>query len=533
MGFCGIALHPSAIERVDRAEVAMKKLQVLSCVIAVSFVAAETRGQTTLSRGQTPFLGSGFSASVGSGARALAMGGAFIAIADDSTASSWNPAGLCVLERPEASVVVQAGSSFTTDFSAFAFSDVLAPISLTESDSASQFKATGTTLDFASVTYPFRVGSLKLVPQFNYQRVTNFSLTPSIPNLSYSGSFNAPGLFDLAYQGATNLGGSGSGGLDVYAISLGVSANPRIYIGVAFNLWRKGAQLSRATNLSESDTFTFPDGSSGQVPFTSARTLNVTSTFKGTSVNVGLLVKPIDQLHIGAVYKSRFNMSYTSSTTDVTNGNSSVTGSTTDSTSISDNGTVRWPQTFGFGLAVLPTDVLTLSADFTTSNWSNATYNVTRTRTDTPSGQPPTTTTTQGTELFPTLADPNQPEQAGLNTRQVDTQQFRFGAEYAIKKPGFMSLVALPLRAGAFTDRQLYKDTAPGLGNVNFYGVTGGFGLVWSHFTLDFAYVHESGSFRSGDFSETFPSGEVVSHTADAQDKFHSNQFYASTTVRF
>ena len=34
---------------------------------------------------------------VGSGARALGMGGAFIAIADDATAASWNPGGLIQL----------------------------------------------------------------------------------------------------------------------------------------------------------------------------------------------------------------------------------------------------------------------------------------------------------------------------------------------------------------------------------------------------------------------------------------------------
>ena len=42
---------------------------------------------------------------VGSGARALGMGGAFIAIADDATAASWNPGGLTQLERPEMSLV--------------------------------------------------------------------------------------------------------------------------------------------------------------------------------------------------------------------------------------------------------------------------------------------------------------------------------------------------------------------------------------------------------------------------------------------
>ena len=41
---------------------------------------------------------------VGSGARALGQS-AFIAVADDATAASWNPAGLINLERPEASFV--------------------------------------------------------------------------------------------------------------------------------------------------------------------------------------------------------------------------------------------------------------------------------------------------------------------------------------------------------------------------------------------------------------------------------------------
>ncbi len=41
----------------------------------------------------------------GVGARALAMGGAFTALADDATASYWNPAGLTQLERREISLM--------------------------------------------------------------------------------------------------------------------------------------------------------------------------------------------------------------------------------------------------------------------------------------------------------------------------------------------------------------------------------------------------------------------------------------------
>src|SRR5262245_10423641 len=42
----------------------------------------------------------------GSGARAAGMGNAFIAVSDDGTAASWNPAGLSQLRRPELSVVL-------------------------------------------------------------------------------------------------------------------------------------------------------------------------------------------------------------------------------------------------------------------------------------------------------------------------------------------------------------------------------------------------------------------------------------------
>ena len=44
---------------------------------------------------------------VGSGARAMSKGNAFIAVADDATAASWNPGGLTQLQEPEWSFAVE------------------------------------------------------------------------------------------------------------------------------------------------------------------------------------------------------------------------------------------------------------------------------------------------------------------------------------------------------------------------------------------------------------------------------------------
>lgn len=58
---------------------------------------------------------------VGVGARGLAMGGAYTALADDAAALAWNPAGLAALERREASAShAELGESVRHDFAAYA-----------------------------------------------------------------------------------------------------------------------------------------------------------------------------------------------------------------------------------------------------------------------------------------------------------------------------------------------------------------------------------------------------------------------------
>ncbi len=61
--------------------------------------------------------------SLGVGARALGMGGAFVGVADDVTACFWNPAGLCQLTQRELSLMHAEtfGSLLNQDFAAVVF----------------------------------------------------------------------------------------------------------------------------------------------------------------------------------------------------------------------------------------------------------------------------------------------------------------------------------------------------------------------------------------------------------------------------
>ena len=92
---------------------------------------------------------------LGVGARALGMGGAFLARPDDATAATWNPAGLSYLRRPEVSVVGNTLSAHST-----------LGLDTTHGNAS--------TLDFLAITYPLSFGGSAGSAQISYQRAIPF-----------------------------------------------------------------------------------------------------------------------------------------------------------------------------------------------------------------------------------------------------------------------------------------------------------------------------------------------------------------------
>ena len=99
---------------------------------------------------------------VGSGARAVGMGGAFIAVADDATAASWNPAGLTQLKKPEFSFALSYFSR-RDDFS-----------SSNHPETGGVQKSLSKDLNYFSVAYPFKLLQRNMIVSLNYQLLYEF-----------------------------------------------------------------------------------------------------------------------------------------------------------------------------------------------------------------------------------------------------------------------------------------------------------------------------------------------------------------------
>src|SRR5439155_8620866 len=104
----------------------------------------------------------------GSGARAAGMANAFVAVSDDGTAASWNPAGLAQLRKPEFSLVYEVNanglqvSGIRSPDDRFAFSNY-------------GFDDSRASLDFASATVPFTIAGKPVMVQLGWQRLYQLS----------------------------------------------------------------------------------------------------------------------------------------------------------------------------------------------------------------------------------------------------------------------------------------------------------------------------------------------------------------------
>ena len=405
----------------------------------------------------------------GSGARALGQGGAFIAVADDTTAASWNPAGLIQLERPELSIV---GAFLTTyqDFSVNKDEQGLAG-GIGDED------VTRWDLNFASVSYPFRFLKKNFVTSLNYHQIYDFHVDLSI-NQSISDLTSIP--FDLNRQ----VDFKSSGGIGALTPSIAVLLLPKLSVGLAINIFDD--EFFNSFSWNESITSRGEGNIGTSKVSTLFRSKTSTRDYHGVNVSIGTLWDIWEWKEKLLTFGAVFHSPYTARFDQHTKGFSKSTIARQRSQSFifeqDSRNKMDWPMSIGMGLGFRYTDALSFSFDVTWTDWSEWVQKTKVSRVD-------------GTRVN---ISPNNVRPIGGGTEHDeidDTFAVRFGTEYLL----FREKAVIALRGGLFYEPRPSQGspTRFDLNNnptkfngkpTDVWGFSLGAGLTTTRFSLDAAY---------------------------------------------
>lgn len=379
---------------------------------------------------------------VGAGARALGAGGAFIAVADDATAASWNPGGLIQLEKPEISIV--GSYSYRKEDQIFG-----------NTPEASGSKSTSSSdLNFLSLAYPFSLFNRNMIVSLTYQNLFDF-------NREARSSFSQDdGVLFLD----RNLDFRNDGKLSAVGLSYAVSLTPEFSLGLTFNFWedwfgnhgwKEIRQESTTGILVDPDPFFPPVG----LIFEDLTKKEY--SFSGFNANLGFLWRVTENLTLGGVLKTPFTADLDIDTTRTTLFEFEGAPDTPETKITHDNFDLEMPLSYGIGLSYRFSDTFTASADIYRTEWDDFLQ-------DGPSGK---TSPITGLSEAESNIDP--------------TTQVRVGCEYLF----INSQYVIPLRGG------LFYDPAPAIGSPDdIYGVSIGSGIVWRGIIFDMAYQYRWGN---------------------------------------
>lgn len=410
---------------------------------------------------------------VGSGARALGLGGSFIAMADDATAASWNPAALMQLRKPEVALVL-SGTQLSED----------ANFSVTGDSSSNTTESNGVNYFAVSAPCSAETCGKNMVFSVNYQRLYDLSRDWDL-NISRS----SPDT--IAQQQYRQNGALYAAGLS-YAVQLSSNFN----LGLTLNYWDEVLGQNGFTRTNNAILVGLPPSSSF-----SEIDVQVESDFSGVNFNLGALWTPYQKnekkLTVGFVYKSEFEGDFNTSTQFYAEtGNSSAPDSVfVQQYEFNTDSTLTMPSSFGVGFAYQNNDALTTSIDFYWTDWKSFKL-----------------TGEDGVEV------------SAITNRPIDetdiksTVQVRIGGEYRIISQSIGANYIIPIRAGFFYDPVIGDNS-----NEDGYGIALGSGIAYEHWVFDIAYQYRWAK-ELGQSSQ-----QQLGLSFDLQE----HQVYASSFYRF
>ena len=270
------------------------------------------------------------------GARATGIGGAFMSIADDATASEANPAGLTTLLRPELSVEGKA-IQFITHVDNFSSTGPAAGFNLAAQD----FKSAVISPSFVSVVYPVRRFTFAVfrheLMNFQSDFYTKGSYVPGFTD----------GTFFFPAKSSSRIH------VDDYGATVAYKFREVVSVGLSGGV----SLLNMQSTISRYFIPVFNDG-------TLANVAAIDDRKSDFFLNVGVLLRPTENLSIGLTYKKRpsFKLAQTYRFTQ-------FPADSVRTNEINFN----VPSAYGIGISYRPTDVLTLAVDVVRVNYSSLT----------------------------------------------------------------------------------------------------------------------------------------------------------------
>jgi long-subunit fatty acid transport protein len=169
--------------------------------------------------------------SSGYGARALGLGGAFIAIADDVTAIYWNPAGLGQLTGIQVHADYRFQADSREDFAAEVQPDVF--------QSQQRYDVTGNQFQSVGGSFAIERKTYAIVPAFSFQRLSSIGPERTLKETAGLVSFIDPRHLVFT-QSQGDYQEKFQGGEDELAFGMGVKIHQHFFFGGSLNFLTGG-----------------------------------------------------------------------------------------------------------------------------------------------------------------------------------------------------------------------------------------------------------------------------------------------------
>lgn len=291
------------------------------------------------------------------GARALGLGGAFVAVADDATAAEANPAGQTILTRPEVSLHGRRADYDVTFFDPNALD--AQPFNAVGPGPITAYDDSNTKVSFASFVYPFE----RFVLSAYYQNTGALDVTSSIT------SFQS--RFIDTYIASTAL--------DVEQESFGISGafkvNDAISIGASIKYAKLDLDYFTTSTVLDFSDIEFAGEPTPEQALANANTINEIDALELAALgddhslawNLGLLINPNGLVSFGLVYKEGGSYDVDSALTYINffdcNGapNCNIPDTNERTTIFARGGEIELPDIVSLGVAVRPSDTWLLS----------------------------------------------------------------------------------------------------------------------------------------------------------------------------